>query len=70
MRYLEAIPLKTADAEQVAKALVTYFSSIGIPSKILTDHGTNFIARLMIEVCHLVGVKLTGPACTTLKQIN
>ena len=57
-RYPEAIPLKTVDAEQVAEALITFFSRVGIPSKILTDQGTNFMARLMKEVYCLLGVKL------------
>ena len=55
--YPEAIPLKIVDAEQVAEALTTFFSRVGIPSEILTDQATNFMARLMKEVYHLLGVK-------------
>ena len=53
----EGIPLKTVDAEQVGEALITFFSMVGIPSEILTKQGTNFMARLMKEVYHLLGVK-------------
>ena len=56
-RYSEAIPLKTIDAEQVAEALIIFFSMFGIPNEILTDHGTNFMAKLMKEVYRLLGVK-------------
>ena len=49
--------MKTVDAEQVAEAIITFFYRVGIPSKILTDQGTNFLARLMKEVCLPLGVK-------------
>ena len=51
------IPLKIVDAEQVAEALIKFFSRVRIPSEILTDQGTNFMARLIKEVHHLLGVK-------------
>jgi len=36
-RYPEAIPLRNIGAEQVAEALVTVFSCVGVPKEILTD---------------------------------
>ena len=56
-RYPEAIPLRTVDAEQVAEALMGFFPSVGIPVEILTDQGSNFMSKLLKEVCHLMGVK-------------
>ena len=56
-RYPEAIPLRMVDAEQVAEALMGFFSSVGIPVEILMDQGSNFISKLLNEVYHLMGVK-------------
>ena len=56
-RYPEAIPLRTVDAEQVAEALMGFFSSVGIPVEILTDQGSNLMSKLLKEVYHLMGVK-------------
>ena len=56
-RYLEAIPLKTIDAKQVAQALIQFFFRIEISSTILAYQGTNFMARLIKDIYHLLGVK-------------
>ena len=61
-RYPEAIPHRTVDAEQVAEALMGFFSTVGIPVEILTDQGSNFMSKLLKEVYHLMGVK---PICTS-----
>ena len=36
-RYPEAIPLRTFDADRIAKELVTFFARVGVPDEILTD---------------------------------
>ena len=56
-RYPEAIPLRTIDGDQVAKALVTFFSQVSIPDEILTDQGTNITSQLLQEVYHLLRIK-------------
>ena len=56
-RYPEAIPLRTVDAEQIAEALMGFFSSVGIPLEILTDQGFNFMSKLLKEVYHLMEIK-------------
>ena len=56
-RYPEAIPLRTIDADQIAKALVKFFSQVGIPEEILTDQGTNFTSQLLHEVYRLLYIK-------------
>ena len=50
------------DAEQVAEALMGFFSSVGIPVEILMDQGSNFMSKLLKEVHHRMGVK---PICTS-----
>lgn len=46
-RFPEAFPLRTITAPAVLRALVQFFSRVGIPDEILTDQGTNFTSRLM-----------------------
>ena len=56
-RYPEAIPLRTTDANRIAKELVKVFARIGVPEEILTDQGTNFTSRLLYEVYRLLQVQ-------------
>ena len=53
-RYLEAIPLRSQEAEVVAEAMVEVFSRVDVPKEILSDEGTNFISSLMSELCRLL----------------
>ena len=56
-KWAEVTPLKTIDAEEVAKAL--YESLIcrhGTPEKLLTDCGTNFTSVLLTEVCKILNI--------------
>lgn len=46
-RYPEAFALKSVDTENVAEALMTMFSRVGVPKEILTDQGTNFTSKLL-----------------------
>ena len=55
-RYLEAVALRTIDAEAVAEELVKIFSRVGIPKEILTDQGSNFTSQLLVEVYRLLHV--------------
>ena len=56
-RYPEAIALRTIDANQIARALVSFFSRVGLPEEILTDQGTNFTSQLLQEVYRLLRIK-------------
>ena len=56
-KYAEAVPLKTVDSETVANAMIEIFSRLGIPNKILTDQGTNFMSSLMCQLCKLLDIK-------------
>uniref|UniRef100_A0A8C5MX72 Integrase catalytic domain-containing protein n=1 Tax=Leptobrachium leishanense TaxID=445787 RepID=A0A8C5MX72_9ANUR len=55
-RYPEAIPLRKANAKNIAKELVQVFSRVGIPREILTDQGTPLISRIMKELCQLFNI--------------
>ncbi|XP_073793550.1 uncharacterized protein [Danio rerio] len=56
-RYPEAIPLRKATYNAIAKELFLLCGRVGIPSEILTDQGTPFMSRLMADLCHLLKVK-------------
>lgn len=56
-RYPEAFALKSVDVENVAEALMTMFSRVGVPKEILTDQGTNFTSKLLAELYRLLQVK-------------
>src|SRR5260221_8557986 len=43
-RYPEATALKKIDTETVAEALLIFFSRIGVPEKITTDQGSQFMS--------------------------
>ena len=56
-RYPEAVPLRSQTAEKVADALVSIFSRVGIPQEISSDQGSNFMSRLMKELCDLLQIR-------------
>jgi len=56
-RYPEAVPLKDIEAETVAEALVSMFSRVGILKEVLSDRGSQFMSKVMKEVCRLLSVK-------------
>ena len=58
-KYLFAIPLTSAHAGTVAKALVSiFFQHSYIPTKILSDLGTSFVAELIHELSKLLEIQL------------
>ena len=56
MRYLEAIPIPNTEAITIAKELVSVIARVGIPDKILTDQGSNFMSRLLQEMYLLLNI--------------
>ncbi len=56
-RYPEAVALRTISAKNVAEALFSMISRVGIPKEILTDQGTAFMSRTIRELYGLLGIK-------------
>jgi len=57
-KWAEAFPLRSKEAEPIAKTLVEQvFSRFGIPLSILSDQGREVDGRIMREVCRLFGVE-------------
>ena len=55
-RWPEVYPLKNIEAESVANALIEFLSRNGIPSKILTDQGSQFMSNIMTQTCQILGI--------------
>ena len=56
-RYPEAAPLKTIDTVTVAESLLNMWTRVGIPEKVLSDQGTQFISDVMKEVHRLLSIE-------------
>ena len=56
-RYVEAVPLKSISTVDVAEALVTVYSRVGVPREVMSDLGTQFVSDLMRKVSQLLSVK-------------
>ncbi|XP_053473735.1 uncharacterized protein LOC128603132 [Ictalurus furcatus] len=56
-RYPEAVPLRKATSQNIARELVLLFSRVGITKDVLTDQGTPFVSKLMADLCRLLQVK-------------
>ena len=56
-RYPEAIPLRSATAKAVTKALLQYFSKFGLPLRLRSDQGSHFTATVMKQVLKELGIE-------------
>ena len=55
-RWPEVYPLKNTKAESIVNSLIEFLARNGIPSKILTDQGSQFTSEVMAQTCQLLGV--------------
>ena len=59
-KWKEAYQLPDMEALSIAKVLVSEFiCRFGVPDSIHTDQGKNFEAKVIQEICHLLGVTKT-----------
>ena len=56
-KWPEVFALKNATADTIADSWVNLSSRVGLPEELLTDNGTNFIAKVMYRLCTLLGIK-------------
>ena len=57
-RFPEAIPLKDIHTSIVAEALLEIFSRVGLPNKIHSDRGSQFMSDMMREVYRLLNIRV------------
>ena len=55
-KWPEAIPLRSITAKAVAEGMLCIFSRMALPLEILTDQGSQFVGKLMRELCLLLGI--------------
>ena len=59
-RWVEMFPLCNATAMESAKVLVEeVFLRYGIPRRLLSDNGVQFVSEVMQQVCHCLGIRQT-----------
>ncbi|XP_042858103.1 uncharacterized protein LOC122244300 [Penaeus japonicus] len=56
-RYPEAVPLRRITSKNVVRALVKFFTQVGLPSSIQSDQGSNFTADLFQQVMCSLGIR-------------
>ena len=56
-RYPEAIPLRNIKNKTIVKALVKFFTFVGLPRSVQSDEGSNFMSRIFQQVMHELGIK-------------
>ena len=55
-RWPEVYPLNDTKAENIAEGLIEFITRNGIPSKVLTDNGSQFTSEVMALTCQRLGI--------------
>ena len=56
-RFPEAIPLRNIKTKSIVKALIKFFTFVGLPKSVQSDQGSNFISGIFQQVMHELGIK-------------
>ena len=56
-KYPEAILLKDVRAETVAEGMAEVFSRIGVPRQLLTDQGSQFVGKMVQQLCRKLNIE-------------
>ena len=56
-RFPEAIPLRGIKAKNIVKALIKFFTMVGLPRTMQSDQDTNFMSGLFQQVMYQLGIK-------------
>ena len=55
-RFPETIPLTNIKAKTIVKALIKFFTLVGIPKSIQSDQGTKFMSGVFQQVMYELGI--------------
>ena len=55
-RFPEAIPLRNIKADKIVKALIKFFTFVGLPKVVQSDQGSNFMPGLFQSVMVQLGI--------------
>ena len=56
-RFPEAIPLRNIKTKTTVRALVEFFTFVGLPKSVQSDQGSNFMSGIFQQVMHELGIK-------------
>ena len=56
-RFPEAIPLRNIKTKSIVKALIKFFTFVGLPRSVQSDKGSNFMSGIFQQVMHELGIK-------------
>ena len=56
-RFPEAIPLRNIKTKTIFKALVKFFTLVGLPKSVQSDQGSNFMSETFQQVKIELGIK-------------
>ena len=55
-RFPEAIPLRNIKTKSIVKALINFFTFVGLPKSVQSDQGSNFTSGIFQQVMHELGI--------------
>ena len=55
--FPEAIPLRKIKPKSIVKALINFFTFVGLPKSVQSDQGSNFMSGVFQQVIHELGIK-------------
>ena len=55
--FPEAIPLRNIKTKSIVKALIKFFTFVGLPKPVQSDQGSNFMSGIFQQVMHELGIK-------------
>ena len=56
-RFPEVIPLRNIKTKSIVKALIKFFTFVGLPKSVQSDQGSNFMSGIFLQVMHELGIK-------------
>ncbi len=56
-RFPEAIPLRDIKAPTISKALIKFFTLVGLPNELQSDQGSNFMSNLYQQIIYELGIR-------------
>ena len=56
-RFPEAILLRNIKTKSIVKALIKFFTFVGLPKSVQSDQGSNFMSGIFQQVMHELGIK-------------
>ena len=56
-RFPEAITLRNIKTKSIVKALIKFFTFVGLPKSVQSDQGSNFMSGIFQQVMHELGIK-------------